>query len=295
MQQKSLLLDWLFLAALVVAWGSSFAMSKIAVAHLDASWVMALRLAVAALILVPYAYASGHALHTAGTAWRKFTWLGLIGHALPFFLVTWGMHFVSSGVAGLLMGAIPLFVIVLAHFTVPGEGLTLAKSLGFLLGFAGIVVLIGPDSLTSRSLGGPELMGELAVLAGCLCYAVHAITAKRMGLEHPVKQTAAVCAAAAIMGLAFAGVASPDGLQAVPLAAFIAVAGLGAVPTALASLLLYKILDRRGPSFAAYSNYLVPLFAILAGAVALGEPLGLNMIVALALILSGIGVSRIRR
>lgn len=294
MPPKTRTIDWLLLAALVIAWGSSFAMTKIAVAHLDAGWVMALRLAVAAAVLAPYAYATGHPLARADTPWRKFTWLGFIGHALPFFLITWGMHFVSSGVAGLLMGAIPLFIVVLAHFTLPEERLTMAKSAGFVLGFAGIIVLIGPESFTAAGFSGSELLGELAVLAGCICYSVHAITAKRLGLEHPVKQTAGVCLTGALMGLAFAAVSSPGGLLGVPTDAFLAVAGLGVLPTALASLILYKLLSRSGPSFVAYSNYLVPLYAVIVGALLLGEHLSWNIFAALALILSGIAVSRMQ-
>ena len=284
--------DWLLLAALVIAWGSSFAMTKVAVTHLDASWVMALRLAVASVVLVPYAYANGLPLVRADTPWRKFTWLGFIGHALPFFLITWGMHYVSSGVAGLLMGAIPLFIIVLAHFTLPDERLTWAKAAGFVLGFAGIIVLIGPEKLLTAGFSGDELAGELAVLGGCICYATHAITAKRMGLENPVKQTAAVCTTGALMGLGFAAIASPGGLVGVPTSGFLAVAGLGILPTALASLILYKLLSRSGPTFVAYSNYLVPLYAVLAGALVLGEQLSWNIFAALALILSGIAISR---
>ena len=270
-------------------------MTKVAVAHLDASWVMALRLAVAALVLVPYAYATGHPVLQPGAPWRKFAWLGFIGHAVPFFFITWGMHHVSSGVAGLLMGAIPLFIVVLAHFTLPDEGLTLPKATGFVLGFAGIIVLIGPEKIMTAGFTGSELAGELAILAACLCYAMHAITAKRLGLEHPVRQTASVCVAGGLMGMGFAALASPGGLSAVPFPAFLAVAGLGVLPTALASLIMYKLLSRSGPSFVAYSNYLVPLYAVLLGAAALGERLSWNIAAALALVLSGIAVSRLNR
>jgi drug/metabolite transporter (DMT)-like permease len=104
MAQDTHLTDWFLLAFLVVAWGSAFAMIKIAVSHFDAAWVMALRLVIAALILAPYALAAGLPLSATASAWGKFTWLGFIGHAAPFFLIAWGTHYVSSGVSGLLMG-----------------------------------------------------------------------------------------------------------------------------------------------------------------------------------------------
>lgn len=292
MANRSHPLDWLILASLVVAWGSSFAMTKIAVTHLDAAWIMALRLAIAATVLVPYAISVGQRPTGPVPMWGKFSVLAFIGHAAPFFLITWGTHFVSSGVSGLLMGAIPLFLVVLAHFFLPGEPLTLPKTVGFLLGFAGIIVLIGPKAVFNLSLSGSEAIGEAAILAGCLCYAVHGIAAKRMGIENPVKQTAAVCLVAALMGLAFAAIVSPHGLEGVPSVALWAVTGLGILPTAIATLLMYRLMSRIGPSFVAYSNYLVPVYAVVLGAIVLQEPLSWNVAAALALILAGIAISR---
>ncbi len=267
-------------------------MTKIAVTHLDAAWVMALRLIIAALVLAPYAMLSGLTLAAAPAVWRKFTWLGFIGHAAPFFLITWGTHFVSSGVSGLLMGAIPLFLVVLAHFFLEDERLTMPKTLGFLMGFAGILVLIGPSKIFNFALSGEAFWGELAILAGGLCYAIHGVTAKRLGFDNPVKQAACVCVAAAIMGVVFAAAVSPEGLYGKPQIAFWSVVGLGLLPTALATLLMYRLMERIGPSFVAYSNYLVPVYAVLLGAAVLGEKLSWNVLAATLLILAGIAVSR---
>ena len=293
--KKTSTLDWSILTGLVIAWGSSFAMTKVAVAHLDAAWIMALRLSVAGLVLAPYAMFCGESFFASGDVWRKFTWLAFIGHAAPFFLITWGTHYVSSGISGLLMGAVPLFLVVLAHFFLDDEPLTVPKSAGFLLGFIGIVVLIGPDKLLSLSMSGEALWGDLAILAGCLCYAAHGVTAKRLGFENPLKQSACVCVAAAAMGLAFAAGVSPAGLLGKPQLAYWAVIGLGLLPTAFATLLMYRLMNRMGPSFVAYSNYLVPVYAVLFGALTLGEELSWNILAALVLILTGIAISRLNR
>ncbi len=294
MPHRATAMDWFILVILVAVWGASFAMSKEALAHLDASWVMALRLAVAALVLVPYAYVAGPGLRSSAATWGKYSWLAVVGYVVPFFLITWGMYFVSSGIAGLLMASIPLFIVVLAHVTLPGERLNLPKSVGFILGFAGIVVLIGPQAIFTFSLSGDELKGELAILAGCLCYAVHGISAKRLGLDNPAKQSAAVCLVAAVLGVAFAALYHPDGLRNVPWPGFAAVIGLGLFPTAFATLLVYRLMARAGPSFVSYSNYLVPIFALLLGALLLDEQLGWNILVSLILVLSGIAISRIQ-
>lgn len=181
---------------------------------------------------------------------------------------------------------------VLAHFFLPGERLTPPKALGFLMGFAGILVLIGPDKLFNFSMSGEALWGELAILAGGLCHAIHGVTAKRMGFDHPIKQSACVCIAAALMGLVFAVAVNPHGLYGTPEIAFWAVIGLGLLPTALATLLMYRLMERIGPSFVAYSNYLVPVYAVLLGAAVLGEQLSWNVLAALLLIIAGIAISR---
>lgn len=292
MEKRTALLDWLILAGLIVAWGSSFAMTKIAVAHLSAAWIMALRLAIAACVLVPYAMLRGHNFNLPKETWARYSWLGLIGHAAPFFLISWGTNFVPSGVSGLLMGTIPLFLVVLAHFFLANERLTVPKALGFVLGFAGIFVLIGPKAILNLSMSGEALAGELAILLGCLCYSIHGVTAKRFGFSNPILQTAAVCAAAAAMGLIFAGLTDPLDPRGIPSVALWSVAGLGLLPTAFASLLMYVLIQRAGPSFVAYSNYLVPVYALLFGALLMREPLSVNIAFALALILSGIAISR---
>jgi drug/metabolite transporter (DMT)-like permease len=285
-------LDWMLLAVLVVAWGSSFAMTKVAVVTLDPIWVMAFRLGVAALALVPFALLSGHSFKLDARAWAKFTWLAVSGYAAPFLMISWGTRLVPSGVAGLLMGAIPLMMVVAAHFLIPGDRLTLAKSLGFILGFAGVAVLMLPKTSADAIATRDAIAGEAAILGACLCYVAHSISAKRLGFHHPILQTAAASLVAAIMGVAFAAVTAPLAMNHLTRPVILAVIGLGLIPTALAYVAMYKLIDRAGPSFASYSNYLVPIFALLLGAAALGEQLSWNILAALALILGGIAVSR---
>ena len=79
-----------------------------------------------------------------------------------------------------------------------------------------------------------------------------------------------------------------------PLSGFAAVVGLGLFPTAFATLLVYRLMARAGPSFVSYSNYLVPIFAVLLGALLLDEQLDWNILVALVLVLTGIAISRMQ-
>lgn len=275
-----------------MTWGSSFAMTKIAVGHLDAAWVMALRLTIGGLFLLGVLCATGRRLPREPGLWRWFAWLGLIGHALPFFLISWGTQYVSSGLSGVLMGTIPLFVIVAAHFFLPDEPMTRAKAAGFAIGFIGLMVVLGPDRLSGFSAQSDALKGEVAIILGCVCYVVHGLFARRIPFHGAAEQATAVCLAAGAMGLAFALIVDPAGLKDVPWSAFAAVTGLGILPTALATLMMYRIMRTVGVSFVAFSNYLVPVYALIFGALTLGETLDWNVAAGLALIIAGIAASR---
>jgi drug/metabolite transporter (DMT)-like permease len=253
---------------------------------------MALRLAIAGVVLTGVLFVTNKSLPRDPSLWRWFGLLGFIGHAAPFFLISWGTQFVTSGLSGVLMGAIPLMVILAAHFFLPDEPVTAPKALGFIIGFTGLVVVIGPQKLFSFSAESEALIGELAILAGCLCYTAHGLFARRIPFKGPMEQSASVCLTGGAMGLAFAAAVAPHGLTNVPISAYFAVAGLGIVPTAIATLLMYRIMRHAGVSFVAYSNYLVPVYALAFGAVTLGETLTWNVAAGLALILSGIAVSR---
>lgn len=293
MPYRITILDWLLLAALVVCWGTSFAMSKVALQSITPEWIAAARLCIGAAILLFVALLQRSVLPLTKAYVGKYLWLGLIGNAAPFLVITWGMQFITSGVAGLLMGTIPLIVIVLAHFTLPGERLTTPRFAGFILGFCGIVVLMGPDNLMNLKVHGQELIGELCVIAGCMMYGVNAVSAKRFRLPGTIAVSAGVLFAGAMLATTVAALSSPFLLHQAPNSALFALFGLGLLPTGIATVVWFKAVERTSPTFTATSNYLVPVFALVFGALTLGEHIGWNVLVALALVLGGIFVSRI--
>jgi drug/metabolite transporter (DMT)-like permease len=294
MPYRITILDWFYLACLVVAWGSSFVMSKIALREIDPVWIAAGRLLFGAVILAAVA-TSRKELIAPAQSWPKYIWLGIVGNSFPFLFITWGMHYVASGVAGLLMGTIPLLVIALAHFFLPGERLTFSRVIGFLLGFAGVVVLLEPHKLLAGTAGNNSLIGELAIILGCLAYAVHGITAKRMGFGRPFEQASNVLIAAAAASTLFALVYDPAGIFGKSWQAYLAVAGLGLIPTGIATIVMYQLMERTSPTFVSTSNYLVPIYAVVFGAFTLGETVGLNVAAALALVIAGVFITRFKQ
>lgn len=284
------LLHWLLLAALVVMWGSSFLLTKIAVSHLPPPLVVSGRLTIAAVVLLGLVIAARRALPGLGRVWLYFLIMALLGNGLPFLLISWGQQRIASGLAGILMAVMPLATLLLAHYFVAGERLTRSKTAGFGLGFLGIVVLMGPEALTQLQGSGEALLAELAVLGGALCYALNTIVARRRPPCDAWVTAAVVLTLAALLTAPLSVPMLPSPLPTT--GALVAVLALGLVCTAAATVVYFQLIQLAGPTFLSLINYLIPLWAVVLGIVFLGERLEWNALAALLLILGGIGLSQ---
>ncbi|RPJ45297.1 MAG: DMT family transporter [Betaproteobacteria bacterium] len=287
--------DWMLLLALVAMWGSSFMFNRIAVASLPPWTVVAGRIGVAAIVLTAIVYAMGKRLPPPGRAWAPYALIAVIGNAIPFYLITWGQQVVESALAGILMAMMPLATIALAHFLIAGEHLTRQRATGFMIGFCGIVLLMGPAALAGVGGDAVRIVSQLAVLGGALCYALQSVLTRLI-----IKGEVLVAAAATLL------VAS---LIVVPVALWLdrpwtlapsnasagAVVWLGVAPTALATVLYFMLIRSAGPSFMALVNYLSPGVAVMLGLLVMGETPRVSAYFGLALILCGIAVSQWRR
>ncbi|MDP2619077.1 MAG: DMT family transporter [Hyphomicrobiales bacterium] len=289
------LTDWLLLAGLVLFWGSSFALTKIAVASIAPLWVVALRLGIAAVLLSAVALTRGLRVPGDWRSWTWFGWLALTGSFAPFLLISWGTQYIDSGLAGILISAVPIFVVSFGHVMLPDEPMNRFKVAGFTLGMVGVVALIGPDRLMHFATGGIALLAEMAVLAATVSYALQAVTARLMRPMSVTIRAASVLMVSAAFSLGMALTLSPNGLAAATPGALAATVGLGVFPTALGALALFRLLDRAGAGFVSTSNYLIPAVAVLIGTVFLGEQLEWRALAGLALILAGIALSERRR
>ena len=284
---------WLLLFALVAMWGSAFMFTGIAVRGFSPTALVTIRLGIAAVLLTSLATMLGQ-----GFPWTRRFWLfsiamTLAGNCVPFWLISFGQQRIDSGLAGILMGIMPLTTIVLAHFFVRGERLNAIKAAGFVVGFCGLVVLIGPDALRELQGQGTLLLYELAVLGGAVCYAISTIIARHRPPADPLVAAAGVMlAGSAIMLPIGGGQASAQLLSASP-APLTAMLALAIVATAVATVVFLKLVATAGPSFTSFINYLIPVWALLMGVVFMGEQPEATVILGLMLILSGIALSEV--
>ena len=281
---------WLLLFALVAMWGSSFLLTKIAVGRLAPAQEVTGRLVLAALVLTVVAVVLGRGMPRGGRAWLYLGLMAVVGNVLPFMLITWGQQRVDSGLAGILMAVMPLATLVLAHFFVDGERLRRNRIIGFLIGFVGIVVLVGPQALVQLGGSGEILVAQLAILGGAFAYAVNTILARHRPAADVWITSAAVLGFAALLSMPMS---VPLGVPAdVPQGALMAVATLGLVSTAAATVGYFRLVTLAGPTFLSQINYLIPLWAVGMGMLFLGERPQWNAVAALLLILAGIAFAQ---
>ena len=268
-------------------WGASYLLIKIALDGLNASVIVFARLALATAIL----YFAVRAL----TDWKRASAfarshpgqvavLGLLSITLPFMLITYGETQISSGLTGILVAPGPLFVAAFAPFIDPSEKVDRRGAIGLAIGFGGVVLLLGVD--TVGDLG--EFLGAVAVLGAAVSYGLGALYAKKRftGVGVPALVLSFFsCAAAAVMTLppAVATVpgASPD------LGEIAAVVALGVLGTALAFVLYYTLIAETGAGRALLVGYMIPPVALAYGAVLLDEEVTAAAIGGLVLILGG--------
>jgi drug/metabolite transporter (DMT)-like permease len=282
------------LVALTVMWGSAFALTKAAVDAVDPSEVVLGRLAIGALVLVVAWAVTRRAQWPRGTRlWIFFVLIAVIGNVVPFSLISWGQQYIDSGLAGLLMAVMPLFTLVLAHFTVPGERLSPTRVAGFAVGLTGVAILLGPDIGGLDQTGSRFVLATLAVLLAALCYAVSAILSRLRPRSDVVSSATATTVIGATLMLFVVRPAPPlPELVAATPGALVAIVLLGVFSTALAAVVYFQLIERAGPAFVSQLNYMIPVWAVVLGAVLFDERPTMSDYLAMVAILTGIALSQ---
>jgi drug/metabolite transporter (DMT)-like permease len=295
LQQQRTPVEWALLLSLVAMWGSSFMFNKLAVASVPPATVVAGRLALGTITLLVLVYARGLRLPPLGPIWGAYALLGFLGNALPFFLIAWGQQVVDSALAGILMAAMPLATLVLAHFVVHGEHMTTNRLAGFVLGFLGIVFLMEPAAVAGIGGAAIQILAQLAVLGGALCYSANSVLARLLiKTDFLVAATGTLLVAAALM-LPIALLHDKPWTLHPSGASLASIVWLGVGPTAIATICYFRLISSAGPTFMSLVNYLSPAIAVFLGVTLLGEKPGVAAYAGLTCILLGIAISQWRR
>jgi len=283
-------INWLLLITLILLWGTSFMFTAIAVDTVTPVSIVFFRVLIGALVLTIAVYARGLRLPFTRKAWLIFILFGVVGNLLPFFLIAWGQQSIDSGIAGMIMAIMPLITMILAHYFVAGEDLNRYKVTGFLLGISGISILLGPVFEGSSQ----AILSGIAIFIAASCYAANSILVRRLPRFNPMVAGAGVLIAASFTMLPIWLSEQTMDFTSMSLSSLTSVIWLGIGPTGIATIILFIVIERAGPTFLATINYLIPVVAFFCGVLILAEPVNGSSIIALIIILCGIALTRYR-
>jgi drug/metabolite transporter (DMT)-like permease len=267
--------DWSLLALLSVLWGGSFFFNGVVLRELPPFTVVFLRVAIAAVILLPGLWIYRLAFPRGLSGWKPFFAVALFNNVLPFSLIVTGQTHIPSGLASILNATTPLFTV--AVMAAAGEErLSVRRVAGVIAGLIGVMILHGEG----LGLASGEGLGILLCLAGASSYGVSALIARRHLIDTPPLATATfqMLASVLMMTVVAAVVERPWQLPMPGSATWLAVLGLAALSTAFAYIVFFQILRRSGATNVMLVTLLIPVTAILLGYFVLGESISFREI-----------------
>lgn len=280
--------DWGLLLLLSLLWGGAFFFAAVAVRELPPLTVVLSRTGLAALALAIILQFRHEGWQLQGRAVRASFTMGLLNNLLPFSLLFWAQTMIPSGLASILNATTPIFSIIVAHFLLADERMAANKAVGIGFGFLGVVVLLGGNLLDSN---GFALVGMLACLGAALSYGfagVYGRSFKVMGLSAPQVAFGQLAATTIMMIPIVSMMDRPWNLQIPSLPVIASLVALAVASTAFAYVIFFRLLASAGAVNTALVTLLIPVSAILLGALFLGEGLAIRHYAGMALIGDGL-------
>jgi len=273
--------DWSLLAVLSVLWGGSFFFNGVVLKELPPLTVVLLRVALAAMILLPVLRAYQIRFPVGLSGWKPFFAIALLNNVLPFSLIVIGQTYIPSGLASILNATTPLFTVVVMA-AAGDEKLHARRVVGVVTGLIGVIILHGQD-LHGQDPGfqSGEGVGILLCLAAAFSYGLSALYARRKLSNSPPLATATfqLLASALMMTIVAAVFERPWQLPMPGVTTWLAMIGLSALSTALAYIVFFQVLRRSGSTNVMLVTLLIPVTAILLGYLVLGESISLREII----------------
>ncbi len=289
--RKPTALDLASLLFLTFIWSSAFLAIKVAVPQTGPIWLATIRVLIGFVVLLPWMLYRGIILPKGMRNWGLLIFFSLINVTLPFLLISWAELTISAGITSLLLGSGPLLALVLAHFTTQDDKISWPKLLGIAFGFTGVALVVGGQALDD--VGDTALLSLLAVLAASFCYALSGALVRKITDIPPTRLATLVLGLCSIQLLALAFHEGLPDFTRIDDKGWFSLIFLGLLPTGVATILRYRLINTIGASFFSLGLNLIPVFGIILGAIVLSETVPLEVWGALALIVTGLFVSRI--
>jgi drug/metabolite transporter (DMT)-like permease len=285
--------EWGAFVILGLIWGSSFLWIKIAVAEIGPFTLVAFRVLFGLLGLLVVMRWQRQSFPRDRRTILAFVFMGIVNTAIPFILISWGETKIQSSLASILNATTPLFTIVIAHFWLHDEKITLPRLAGLIVGFFGVILLVSRD-IGPQGLQG-DVIGQLAVLLAAISYAI-ALTFSRKylrGTKPVVQSTMILVVASGVMWVTAPMVERPFTLPQLPVT-WLALAWLGLLGLCIAYLLFFYLNNVWGPTRASLVTYVFPVVGLILGIIFLNEEVDWRLLVGSGLIVASIVIVNLK-
>ena len=280
--------EWTLLIILSIVWGGSFFFVGVAVEALPPLTIVALRVSLAAFALLVVVYLTGLRMPANPKIWVALIFMGILNNVIPFTLIVWGQTHIANGLASILNATTPLFTIVAAHLLTKDEKMTNKKIVGVIIGFAGVVSMLGHEALGGL---GNSVFAQFAILGAAISYSFAGIFGRRFaqaGVKPVVTATGQVTASSMLLIPLAIFYDNPLALPMPGLEIWLAILGLALISTAFAYILYFRILSTAGATNLLLVTLLIPVSAILLGTAILGEQLEIKHLIGMGMISVGL-------
>ena len=279
---------WGAISLLSLLWGVSFFFTEVALESVPPFSIVTARVALAMVMLWIFILARGYTIPRDPKVWLALAVMGLINNAIPFSLIVWGQQNLSSGLASILNATTPLFAVLVAGFALADERPSKQKMMGVIIGFFGVVIMIGADAFFNLSL---NIWPYAALLCATFFYACASAWGRRFARMRiaPIIASAGQLTIASLLLIPLSIIYDRPWEMALPAAkVWLALLSLAFFSTALAFVIYFWILQRAGAVNVLLVTLLVPVWAIFLGLFVLKEQLESQHLLGLGCIMLGL-------
>ena len=282
--KKANITDYFLLTILSLIWASAFFNIKIATESFGPITIAFLRVFFGSIPVLILCFYKKINIEAFSKDWYWFMLIGLINLVIPFFLIAYGVKSVQSNLAAILMSTTPLSSTILGHFYTNDEKFNFVKTIGILIGFAGIVYLFSDNILIDEN----NFLSAILILLGSTCYVVGGVLTLKISKKRNENVTGSILIWATLILLPLTCIIELPSQIIPSFNSSVSVIYLGIVPTGLAWLLRFRILKKNGLIFQSQVSYLIPIFGIILGYLFLKELITYKVLISLIAVVIGI-------
>jgi len=277
------LFDWTRLIILSLLWGGSYTWIELALIELDPMMIVFYRVLISSIFLILICKVLFLTFKIEKKIFIFLFFMSLTNNVIPFNLIAWGQQEITASVGSILNATTPLFTVIIANYWPNGEKATLNRIFGVIIGFCGVILLMG---LSVHDIDN-SIIGQAAILLAAISYAISALIGKEIKKIHPAISATYMLSISSVILLPIILFSGNELLPQASKQSVIAIMGLAIFSTSIAYLIFYKLIENIG-SNVMLVTLLMPVSAILLSIIILNETINTTQIIGLILILTGL-------